>query len=180
MPIQTGNRTARQPLCTLYVAWLSLSGLLSDSLMVQTGPDYYHCTSTTSPLLFHSISIPLFSLTSPTTTTSSSSSTSHPNINPKMQKYTVPRARPLSPRELTQVNHYRALRERFHDGPYYAVLDAASSAAKKGSAARASFDPFHGMPSYSGRYQKKKRALPRMSGRAYGMASFFLGWAELG
>ncbi|PLB43200.1 III, C31 subunit of DNA-directed RNA polymerase [Aspergillus steynii IBT 23096] len=91
---------------------------------------------------------------------------------PLYPKYTVPRARPLSARETHQVNLYRDLRERFHDGPYYSVLDAASSAAKKNSAARASFDPFHGMPSYSGRYQKKKRALPRMSGRAYVMKFF--------
>ncbi|KAK1145761.1 DNA-directed RNA polymerase III subunit C31 [Aspergillus melleus] len=91
---------------------------------------------------------------------------------PLYPKYTVPRARPLSERELLQVNLYRDLRDRFHDGPYYSVLDAASSAAKKGSAARASFDPFHGMPSYSGRYQKKKRALPLMKGRAYALKFF--------
>lgn len=86
---------------------------------------------------------------------------------PYNQKYTIPFARKLSPAEQTQVDYYRALRERFHDGPFYSVLDASSSNAKKGSAARANFDPFHGMPTYSGRYQKKRRTLPRIAGQEY-------------
>lgn len=73
----------------------------------------------------------------------------------------------LNAREQRQVDRYRQLREQFHEGPYYSVLDAASSSAKKGSAARANYDPFHGMPSYSGRYQKKKRTIPRLQGRPY-------------
>ncbi|PYH98997.1 III, C31 subunit of DNA-directed RNA polymerase [Aspergillus ellipticus CBS 707.79] len=91
---------------------------------------------------------------------------------PLFPKYTVPRARPLTPQEQLQVDFYRSLRERIHDGPYYAILDGATSAAKKDSAARAQFDPFHGMQSYSGKYQKKKRALPRILGRQYVMKFF--------
>ena len=83
------------------------------------------------------------------------------------QTYTVPFARKLSPAEQTQVDYYRELRESFHEGPYYSVLDASSSNAKKGSAARANFDAFHGMPAYSGRYQKKRRTLPKITGRSY-------------
>lgn len=86
---------------------------------------------------------------------------------PYKQKYTVPFARKLSPAEQTQVDYYRGLRERFHDGPFYSVLDASSSNAKKGSAARANFDPFHGMPTYSGRYQRKRRTLPKITGQTY-------------
>lgn len=77
------------------------------------------------------------------------------------------RAMRLNAREQRQVDRYRQLREQFHEGPYYSVLDAASSSAKKGSAARANYDPFHGMPSYSGRYQKKKRTIPKLQGRPY-------------
>jgi DNA-directed RNA polymerase III subunit RPC7 len=84
------------------------------------------------------------------------------------QKYTIPFARKLSTAEQTQVDYYRHLRESHHDGPYYSVLDAASSSAKKGTAARANFDPFHGMPTYSGRYQRKRRTLPKIAGRDYG------------
>lgn len=88
-----------------------------------------------------------------------------------MQAYVVPFARKLSEKEQSEVNYYRHLRERFHEGPYYSVLDTSSSSAKKGSAARANFDPFHGMPSWSGRYQKKRRTLPKIAniGREYGM-----------
>ena len=84
----------------------------------------------------------------------------------------------LTPREQLQVDYYRDLRERYHEGPYYSVLDAASSSAKKGSAARANYDPFHGMPSYSGRYQKKKRTLPKLQGRPYSEShsSFWQGY----
>ncbi|KAJ5462908.1 DNA-directed RNA polymerase IIIsubunit Rpc31fungi [Penicillium sp. IBT 31633x] len=91
---------------------------------------------------------------------------------PLYPKYTVPFARKLSPTEQTQVDYYRGLRESFHDGPYYSVLDASSSNAKKGSAARANFDPFHGMPTYSGRYQKKRRTLPKITGRSYVLKFF--------
>lgn len=79
-----------------------------------------------------------------------------------LQAYVVPLARKVNPEEQSEVDHYRHLRERFHDGPYYSVLDASSSSAKKGSAARINFDPFHGMPSWSGRYQKKRRTLPKI------------------
>ncbi|PYH86510.1 III, C31 subunit of DNA-directed RNA polymerase [Aspergillus uvarum CBS 121591] len=91
---------------------------------------------------------------------------------PLFPKYHVPRARPLTPHEQIQVDQYRSLRERFHDGPYYSVLDSATSSAKKESAARAHFDPFHGMPSYSGKYQKKMRTLPKLVGREYVMKFF--------
>lgn len=94
------------------------------------------------------------------------SKSTDPNF-PYPQKYTVPFARKLSPAEQTQVDYYRELRESFHEGPYYSVLDASSSNAKKGSAARANFDAFHGMPTYSGRYQKKRRTLPKITGRSY-------------
>jgi len=84
------------------------------------------------------------------------------------QKYNVPHAKKLTPREQSEVDRYRKLREMIHEGPYYTVIDIAASAAKKGSAARAQFDPFYGMPSYSERYQKKRRTLPTLSGRPYG------------
>jgi DNA-directed RNA polymerase III subunit RPC7 len=88
---------------------------------------------------------------------------------PLYPAFVVPNARKLSEKERSEVNHYRHLRERFHEGPYYSVLDTSSSSAKKGSAARTNFDPFHGMPSYSGRYQKKRRTLPKIAniGREY-------------
>lgn len=86
------------------------------------------------------------------------------------QAYVVPYARKITSKEQAEVDKSRRLRELFHEGPYYSVVDASASSAKKGSAARANFDPFTGMPSYSGRYQKKHRTIPRISGigRDYG------------
>lgn len=85
------------------------------------------------------------------------------------QAYVVPLARKLSPDEQNATDWYRSLRERYQEGPYYSVLDVSASTAKKGSAARANFDPFHGMPSYAGRYQKKRRTIPKIAGvRDYG------------
>ncbi|GAB1197482.1 hypothetical protein APSETT444_006776 [Aspergillus pseudonomiae] len=63
---------------------------------------------------------------------------------PLYPKYTVPQARSLNEREQKQVDLYRALREQFHDGPYYSVLDPGLSG-RKTKAARQHFDPFHVM-----------------------------------
>jgi DNA-directed RNA polymerase III subunit RPC7 len=79
----------------------------------------------------------------------------------------------LQIRERGEVDHYRALRENFHNGPYYAVVNAASTTAKKGTKERAQFDPFHGMESYSTRYQKRKRTIPNISDREYSAALNF-------
>jgi DNA-directed RNA polymerase III subunit RPC7 len=87
---------------------------------------------------------------------------------PLFPRYNVPRARLLNPREQKQVDLYRALRDRFHDGPYYSVLQSTSVTARKDEATRAHFDPFHGMPTYSGKYQKQKRDRPELKGRPYG------------
>ncbi|KAL2825663.1 DNA-directed RNA polymerase III, subunit Rpc31 [Aspergillus cavernicola] len=91
---------------------------------------------------------------------------------PLFPKYAVPRARALSDREQVQVNLYRTLRERFHDGPYYAILGVSSGPNGYTGSAKANFDPFNGMPSYSGKYQKKKRLIPRVQGRPYVMKFF--------
>ncbi|KAL1995172.1 hypothetical protein VTN49DRAFT_1359 [Thermomyces lanuginosus] len=91
---------------------------------------------------------------------------------PLFPDYDIPQADKLSPKEQDQVDRYRALRERFHEGPYYAVLSAATIAADNDSHERAQFDPFHGMPSYSSRYRKRKRTVPKLSGRDY-VLSFF-------
>ncbi|CAI7581666.1 hypothetical protein N7533_010125 [Penicillium manginii] len=83
---------------------------------------------------------------------------------PLYPDYVVPLARKLSPREQTSTDYYRSLRERHREGPYYSVIDVSSSNSKKGSSTRANFDPFHGMPSYAGRYQKKRRTVPKIAG----------------
>ncbi|BDD62120.1 hypothetical protein MPDQ_000686 [Monascus purpureus] len=86
---------------------------------------------------------------------------------PLFPKYSVPIARPLNQRERIQVDLYRALRERFHEGPDYSVLGVAGLEAKGDSKAKAQIDPFHSMPTYSGRYQRKRRTAPNMTGRPF-------------
>jgi DNA-directed RNA polymerase III subunit RPC7 len=88
------------------------------------------------------------------------------------QNYDVPKADKLQPREQREVDRYRALRERFHDGPYHAIVNEASTSAKKDSKLRAQFDPFHGMPSYTEKYRKRKRTIPHLAGREYGTCAF--------
>lgn len=92
---------------------------------------------------------------------------SRQNLTMPNQPYDTPTAEPLQTRERSEVDRYRALRDRFQNGPYYAAVNAASTSAKKGTAERAEFDPFNGMPSYSSRYQKRKRTVPKISGREY-------------
>lgn len=99
---------------------------------------------------------------------SSIHSRSRQNLTMSNQPYDTPTAEPLQTRERAEVDRYRALRDRFQNGPYYAAVNAASTSAKKGTAERAEFDPFNGMPSYSSRYQKRKRTVPKISGREYG------------
>ncbi|EEA28918.1 DNA-directed RNA polymerase III subunit C31 [Talaromyces marneffei ATCC 18224] len=86
---------------------------------------------------------------------------------PTFPPYDTPKAEPLQSRERSEVNRYRALRDRFQNGPYYAAVNAASTSAKQGTKERAEFDPFNGMPSYSSRYQKRKRTVPKIAGREY-------------
>ncbi|KMU84713.1 hypothetical protein CIHG_02497 [Coccidioides immitis H538.4] len=82
---------------------------------------------------------------------------------PLFPKYKVPRAKPLTPLEDSQVDYYRKLREAIHDGPFYVVLSGPPSYGKGGQPQRAQFDPFQGMATYGQRYLKKARTLPKLS-----------------
>ncbi|KAI4852650.1 hypothetical protein E4T45_01963, partial [Aureobasidium sp. EXF-8846] len=72
------------------------------------------------------------------------------------------------------VSHYRTLRARIHDGPFYAILDSSARVHKSGkkSPPTAHYDPFESMPTYSQRYTKKKNTLPKLSSRPF-VKSFF-------
>ncbi|KAI5306325.1 NAPDH-dependent diflavin reductase [Ascosphaera pollenicola] len=93
---------------------------------------------------------------------------------PLFPKYRVPRARPLSPVEVEQVDLYKQLREKIHDGPYYVVLSGKQpvGSANASSAESAAFDPFQGMATYGQRYVKKTKTLPKLAGRPYLMNLF--------
>ncbi|KZZ88279.1 hypothetical protein AAP_05100 [Ascosphaera apis ARSEF 7405] len=93
---------------------------------------------------------------------------------PLFPKYRVPRAKPLSPVEAEQVDLYKHLREKIHDGPYYVVLPGKQSTrpANLSNVQGASVDPFQGMATYGQRYLKKTRTLPKLAGRPYLMNLF--------
>ncbi len=54
-----------------------------------------------------------------------------------------------------------------HEGPLYAVLGDNVRIGKPGASASV-FDPFEGMPTYSMKYRKKRRRLPKLDTRPYG------------
>lgn len=81
-----------------------------------------------------------------------------------------PIAEPPSSYEKRIVAHYRTLRARIHDGPFYTVLDSSARISKTGqrSPPAAHFDPFDGRPTYSQRFVRKRNTLPRLSTRPFG------------
>ncbi|KAJ9649638.1 DNA-directed RNA polymerase III subunit C31 [Coniosporium apollinis] len=90
------------------------------------------------------------------------------------QQIPPPIAKPPRRLERIQVAHYRALRERIHEGPLYTVLGdnvrvgkTGSSAPSAAAAAAATFDPFEGMPTYTQKYKKQRRKIPRLDMRPY-------------
>ncbi|KAL8949576.1 MAG: hypothetical protein Q9222_004324 [Ikaeria aurantiellina] len=92
-----------------------------------------------------------------------------PVPTPLFPSYRPSSPAPLTPAEKTQVAAFRAFRSRIHEGPYYTVLDHDARVGKTNSraAAAASFDPFEGMPTYSQKYVKKRRQLPKLDARPY-------------
>lgn len=74
--------------------------------------------------------------------------------------------------ERRQISCYRALREKFHDGPYYTkgVFGGEDGAKSRGEKdAVKGVDVFTmGMPTYGQRYRKKVRTLPVLKGGDYG------------
>ena len=87
----------------------------------------------------------------------------------RSQKVTVQQPKPLSNTEQNQVNHFLALRRRIHDSPIYAVIGNTSQIERYASFRAAQIDPFEGLPTYSSIYKKKKRTVPQLDTRSYGM-----------
>ena len=87
------------------------------------------------------------------------------------QEYRITLPKPLTKDERIQVAQFRSLRHRIHDGPFYTVLGdnvRVGKAGEKGKNIAAHFDPFEGMPTYSQRYTRKKRRIPKLDHRPYG------------
>lgn len=88
-----------------------------------------------------------------------------------------PQAPPPTLHEKICCQRYCALRDRIHEGPLYTVLDDNVKTVKKrkerGSPPPepgAVMDPFTGTETYSSRYMKKKKTMPKLDARPYGTA----------
>ncbi|MCJ1362083.1 hypothetical protein MMC16_001185 [Acarospora aff. strigata] len=87
-------------------------------------------------------------------------------------KYDPAAPKPLTRIERIEIAHFRSFRERMHEGPLYAVLGDNVRVGKQGASASSQFDPFEGMPTYSMKYIKKRRRLPRLDTRPYVLEFF--------
>ncbi|KAL8663710.1 MAG: hypothetical protein Q9202_003656 [Teloschistes flavicans] len=96
-----------------------------------------------------------------------------PTPTPLFPLYKITPPQPLTKAEKAQVASFLSLRARIHEGPFYTILDPNSRIEKSARIpAAASFDPFEGMPTYSQRYVKKRRRLPKLNARPYVMKYF--------
>ncbi|KAL8721232.1 MAG: hypothetical protein Q9225_002044 [Loekoesia sp. 1 TL-2023] len=96
-----------------------------------------------------------------------------PTPTPLFPPYKPTPPAPLGNTEKAQVAAFRSLRARIHEGPFYTILDEDSRIGKRTTkSSAASFNPFEGMPTYSQKYMKKKRRLPKLSARPYVLKYF--------
>ncbi|KAL8914991.1 MAG: hypothetical protein Q9171_000431 [Xanthocarpia ochracea] len=95
-----------------------------------------------------------------------------PTPTPLFPPYKPSLPAPLSETEKAQVAAFRALRSRIHEGPFYTILDSNARVGKTAKSSAANFDPFEGMPTYSQKYIKKRRRLPKLNARPYVLKYF--------
>ena len=85
-----------------------------------------------------------------------------------IQEYHPTRPKPLSKDEKIQIARFRSLRASIHEGPLYTVLGDNVRVGKSTASSAAAFDPFEGMPTYSQKYTKRRRRIPKLDTRPYG------------
>jgi DNA-directed RNA polymerase III subunit RPC7 len=90
------------------------------------------------------------------------------------QEAPPPQAPPPSADELGMVKHHLAVRDRIHEGPFYTILNDGMKNGLKRKASEPApteaslFDPFTGNQTYSAKYLKVRRRLPKLDARPYG------------
>ncbi|KAL3420066.1 hypothetical protein PVAG01_08565 [Phlyctema vagabunda] len=98
--------------------------------------------------------------------------------------YKVPVPAPITEKEKKQIKHYTELREQIHQGPLYTqpskrdpnapakTYGEDQFAERYGAKSKADVDPFVGVPTYSQKYEQKKRVIPQLSGRPFNKELF--------
>ena len=90
------------------------------------------------------------------------------------QEAPPPQAPPPTSDELGMVKHHLAVRDRIHEGPFYTILNDGMKNGLKRKANEPApteaslFDPFTGNQTYSAKYLKVRRRLPKLDARPYG------------
>lgn len=85
-----------------------------------------------------------------------------------IQEYHPTLPKPLSKDEKIQIARFRSLRANIHEGPLYTVIGDNVRVGKPTASSAAVFDPFEGMPTYSQKYTKRRRRIPKLDTRPYG------------
>ena len=100
-----------------------------------------------------------------------------PSLNPA-QETAPPQAGPPTADEASIVQQYLAFRDRIHEGPFYTLLgDGMKNGLKRKANDTAPteaslFDPFSDNQTYSSKYLKKRRRLPKLDLRPYAVNFF--------
>ena len=100
-----------------------------------------------------------------------------PQPTPLYPQYHPSRPASITTAEKRSIAHYRQIRDDIQNGPFYTILDQARHGIvaksmpvqRKKRPATESIDPFNSMPKWSQRYTKKRRVLPDLTTRSYGM-----------
>ncbi|KAL8811558.1 MAG: hypothetical protein Q9200_001701 [Gallowayella weberi] len=95
-----------------------------------------------------------------------------PTPTPLFPLYNPTPPAPLTKTEKAQVAAFRSFRSRIHEGPFYTIADNDTRVKKTAKSSAANFDPFEGMPTYSQKYIKKRRRLPKLNARPYVLKYF--------
>ncbi|KAF1836958.1 hypothetical protein BDW02DRAFT_566549, partial [Decorospora gaudefroyi] len=84
-----------------------------------------------------------------------------------------PQAPPSTDNEIRIVKHHLGVRDRIHEGPFYTILNDGMKNGLKRKANEPApteaslFDPFTGNQTYSAKYLKVRRRLPKLDARPY-------------
>lgn len=101
-------------------------------------------------------------------------SANHP-LRPQ-QEAPPPQAPPPTTHEDGIVAHYIAVRDRIHEGPFYTILNDGMKNGLKRKASEPApteaslFNPFTDNQTYSAKYLKVRRRLPKLDARPYGLS----------